>query len=85
MERSSSNVACDNNIPLQGMMTWYSSYLLNFMHFNTVGDKTMVSWLLDNFPETAHIANSNGDQIVHFAAAEGRNLHCNYTISYKLT
>lgn len=32
----------------------------------------MVSWLLDNFPETTHIANSNGDQAVHFAAAEGK-------------
>lgn len=32
----------------------------------------MVSWLLEKFPETAHIANTNGDQIVHFAAAEGQ-------------
>ena len=31
----------------------------------------MVAWLLDKFPETAHISNSNGDQVVHFAAAEG--------------
>lgn len=31
----------------------------------------MVSWLLEKFPETAHIANSNGDQVIHFAAAEG--------------
>lgn len=34
----------------------------------------MVSWLLENFPETAHVSNSNGDQIVHFAAAEGVGL-----------
>lgn len=40
----------------------------------------MVSWLLDNFPETADIANSNGDQIVHFAAAEGQK-----TINYHST
>ena len=40
-----------------------------------VGDKEMVSYLLENFPETAHISNSNGDQVVHFAAAEGMVWH----------
>jgi hypothetical protein len=32
----------------------------------------MVAWLLESFPQTADISNSNGDQVVHFAAAEGK-------------
>lgn len=43
----------------------------------------MVSWLIQKFPETANISNSNGDQVIHFAAAEGIGFEF-YTASYIL-
>ena len=38
----------------------------------SLGDQKMVEWVLEKFPETVHISNSNGDKVVHFAAAEGK-------------
>ena len=44
--------------------------------FLLVGDKEMVSWLLESFPETSDISNSSGNQPVHFAAAQGSQKMC---------
>ncbi len=35
----------------------------------------MAMWLLDTFPNSIHVPNNNSDQVVHFAAAEGKHHH----------
>ena len=42
----------------------------------------MVLWILEQFPSTAHIPNNNGDQVVHFAAAEGNIFHGIYNMCF---
>ena len=39
------------------------------------GDEEISLWLMENFPNSVHVPNNNGDQVVHFAAAEGKNIH----------
>ena len=38
-------------------------------------NEEMAAWLLDDYPDLARIANKNGNLAVHFAAAQGKQLH----------
>ncbi len=38
-----------------------------------IDDLSMVTWIVDNFPETGKIKDTNGDLPIHFASAGGQS------------